>query len=716
MRWPNFLPQLPLRSDYLNAIKTYFDELILQRFKQTILSKTFGIVPGYPSINKEFEITLQDSQLLTIKKGLAIDSSNRIILLDQDITIGFNFTNDSFPLSSYKDCYIYVYYNEENDTSVVDYDTNGNPLYPYVKVESLLHFKLDTPEVQDTYILVAHTKLYKDDQGNIFVDSFDNAANSRIYSVINMYALFNNQLINFQDHINQHGHGIVSSTNPHGLSLEDLGVEIVINHVVNKNGLILPYVNTNNSGFYFTFHSDTIKTNNYIDIYPLNEDEIVFLNRVVYSRSDLDISDIDFNNGYVRLWIQDTTPNNTYYYIKGQRNPTNNKLSISFDSTPFKDTDLAIGTFKLDSGGKIDPFSIKDNRNIGFVDANTIDPVTNVGYVWGLNTAKGNRTQKMFYVKVASDLDINQSSFTVNGTLTIRTPHFDNAYNLNDLEYHVYSYANHQLGNLVDSGSWVTKVGSTINLSNKVWNGVGEWWLTIEGEIKFPTNFPNPTMLRITTDDGARLTIGGVTYLDALFDQSTTQYLVAIPWENDKWYSFKLDHYEVILPESERLYVEYQDNVNIFHSLYVNSNTRYLKYIDIPYVFNNNSLWEVLDTLNNSLNPYNIFVRVVDNQLVFYSYNYLEIVNDSTNNLFSSSKLGKYEEYEIIKRIEYTGDGIVGKEIVGNFSKENFYWTEFYYDSNYNLISTKTNLKDKSFQISPQYYNDSIININETFI
>jgi len=714
MRWPNFLPQLPLRSDYLNAIKTYFDELILQRFKRTILSETFGIAPGYPSINKEFEITLQDSQHLTIKKGLAIDSSNRIILLDQDITIGFNFDNSLFPLSSYKDCYIYVYYNEENDTSVVDYDTNGNPLYPYVKVESNLYFQLDTPAVQGTYILVAHTKLYKDDQGNIFVDSFDNAANSRIYSIINMYALFNNQLINFQDHINQHGHGIVSPTNPHGLSLEDLGVDIVINHVVNKNGLILPYVNTNNSGFYFTFHSDTIKTNNYIDVYPLNEDEIAFLNRVVYSRSDLDISDIDFNNGYVRLWIQDTTPNNTYYYIKGQRNPTNNKLSISFDSTPFEDTDLAIGTFKLDSSGKIDPFSIKDNRNIGFVDANTIDPVTNVGYVWGLNTTKGNRTQKMFYVKVASDLDINQSSFTMNGTLTIRTPHFDNAYNLNDLEYHVYSYANHQLGNLVDSGSWVTKVGSTINLSNQVWNGVGEWWLTIEGEITFPTSFPNPTMLRITTDDGARLTIGGITYLDALFDQSTTQYLVAIPWENDKWYSFKLDHYQVNLPIGERLYVEYQDNVNIFHSLYVNSNTRYLKYIDIPYVFNNNSLWEVLDTLNNSLNPYNIYVRVIDNQLVFYSYNYLEIVNDSSNNLFGSSKLGKYEEYEIIKRIEYTGDGIVGKEIVGNFSKENFYWTEFYYDSDFNLIKVYSKLKDKEINISPQFFNDYLVSLIET--
>jgi hypothetical protein len=702
MRWPNFLPQLPLRSDYLNAIKNYFDELILQRFKRTILSDTFGIVPGYPSLNNEFVINAPDTQHLIIKRGMAIDGNNRIILLDQDTTIDFNFTDSDFPRDSYKDCYIYVYYNEENDTSVVDYDTNGNPLYPYVKVESLFHFKLNTPEVQGTFILVAHVKLYKDNQGNIFIDSFDNASNLRKYSIINLYALFNNQLVSFQDHINQHGHGIVSPTNPHGLSLEDLGVDIVINHVVNKNGLILLNVNTNNSGFYFTFHSDTIKENNYIDVFLLSSNEIAFLNRTIYSRDDLDVSQIDFNNDYTRMWITSNMNDGTYY-IKGQRNSDNNKLKLVMDSNSFTDTDLPICTFRL-TNGRIDPFSIKDNRNIGFVDANTIDPILNVGYVWGLNTSKGNRNQKLFFVKIESDIDTTQTSYNFSGNLTFKTLH---SLISNNLTYRLYS--DYTKTTLISQGNWSNK-SSTIS-----WNNVPNGnYLILEGLIKVPADIFE---FQLNASGKIKFQIDNETYIDSLDNTISLNTIFKIYLTSGKYYPIKI---EFIADGGNSFSLQWRvSDSDYFNDIPLTNNCKAPNIISIPYSFVNITLWEIIGLLNAYLNPYNVFVRVTNNKLCFYTYNDLEIIEDTgnPNKLFSSNKWTSYTEYELLKRVEYNGDGIVGKEPVGNFNLENIYWLECEYDSSNVLTSIKGHLKDKDIVITPQYQiGDYISSINESIV
>ncbi|MEM3509288.1 MAG: hypothetical protein QXY18_00945 [Nitrososphaerota archaeon] len=675
MEYIKFSSHLPLRSNYLNSLFDYLNQATKSRFSK--VTKNKGIVL---ETQDSLGILYNGGSSLIIKKGFALDNENNRIEVLNDVVINLN-TLGKTP----GEYFIVIYYKEEIDVTKFDWKDGietGNPndkIYPYTKESYVIDFVREN-ELQEKHIKLAKCVLSYDGL-NYFLSSLDLSVRD-IYS-LNVWGNFGNQIISFQDHLNQIGHGLVTPNNPHGLSIEDIsGLNALYNEIISKNCLILKNINTNNSGLNFDFWSDSIKTNNYIKVYLLKENEFLILNKLVYSKEDFDVSEFELNNGYKFVYVSDEDVNEVTYYIIARRNNSNGKIIIIKDIT-YNENDFVISSYKL-VNNRIDPYSLVDYRRIGFLNAEVSDPIFNIGTTLNINTLKGNREYNLFYVKVPTLFnlgDLTSRTFSSTGSLILRT---DFNFIDNRWFYKVWSNYNYQ----TDQGDFLEYgfLPLPIDWENKSWGNISERWkIVLSGYIR---NVGSSILnLTILTDDGVKIYLDNQLLLNQweLFANKTFS-IDLIPPNDSDWHKIEIHHFNNLGPERFKLIFNHSNyeikTENIF---------------TFPISFLNYSLFELISYLNNLLNDYRIFVRLSLNktQLNFFTYNFLEIINTPSNLPLQLFKI--FENEGLLQRIEISGNGIVGKQ----YGISDKYFQEFFYDENENISNIYTNLKD--FKITNTY-------------
>ena len=264
--WQNEQPVLTNDLTWASESK---EEAIKER---TIDFFQSGVIKNYLD-EFEFEVNSEDSTSLNIKKGVAYNKYGERIVIDNltnfnpdapntvssDGLGGFTLTPQStgslkIPITENKYTYIFISYLETTDTSVyvLQYETTKRLYtkhldgYVITKVESdtLVQDPYSLLGIDDSYIFLGY--VHRETGKDLNPTNFNYQNKKYLIPQSGLISLNNvksdksdrttsydyGQTITINDHVKAVGSGTITPNNPHGLTLNDIGVEsdILSNH------------------------------------------------------------------------------------------------------------------------------------------------------------------------------------------------------------------------------------------------------------------------------------------------------------------------------------------------------------------------------------------------------------------------------------------------------------------------------------------------------